>query len=106
MKYLIFLTSLLSFSAFAGDSYFICYTAGNHSYDVVNAYIGDGGVIEDSYYDIPDDYYTFEFNTETHVIKAVHADVHTGNLYNFVEATLEYYEPVKVSDKISCMLAD
>src|SRR5210317_1462024 len=106
MKLITLVAMLFSFAAIAGDSYFICYTNGDHSYDIINTYIGDGGVIEDSYYDIPDDYYTFEFNTETYELKATHGDVHTGNVHNYISTTLEYYEPVKISDRISCLLAD
>ena len=106
MKVLALLATLFSFSAFAGDSYFICYTNGDYSYDIFNTYIGDGGVIEEWHYDIPDEHYSFKFNTETAELVAIHSDVHTGNVYKLVETTLEYYEPVKISDKISCLLAD
>lgn len=97
---------LFSFTAIAGDSYFICYTSGDDSYDIINTYIGDGGIIEEYHYDIPDDYYNFVFNSETFELKATHGDVHTGNVYKFVDVTLKYYEPVEISDKISCLLAD
>jgi hypothetical protein len=106
MRLLALMAMLFSFPAFAGDSYFICFTNGEYSYDIINTYIGDGGIIEDSYYDIPDDYYTFEFNTETFQLKATHGDVHTGNVYKFVNTKLDYYEEVKISERVSCMLAE
>lgn len=104
MKLALILTFLLSFSAFAGDSYFIC--ENDTGYRIIDAYIGDSELIEDSYYNLQDDYYTFKFNTQTFKMEVVHSDIHTGNLINVIEETLEYYEPVKISEEITCLLAD
>ena len=111
MKFAVILGFLLSFSAFAGDSYIICASL-DQSGDfldqdyVIEEYIMDSNEIKASYYDTPDDLYEIEYTVDTNEFTARIVDVHLGVVRSKIKVSLEYYEVVKISDKIGCMLTD
>ncbi len=111
MKLIALLATLLSFSAFAGDSYVICASL-SHDGDfldqefVIDEYIMDSDFITASYYDIPDDLYEIEYNVNTREFTGRLLDIHMGEVRSEVKASLEYYEIVEISEKIGCMLTD
>lgn len=103
MKLLAVLAMLVTFSAFAGDSYLICE---KDDYQVVNIYIGETRIIEDTEYLIPDHFFSYTFNTENFEMEAELIDVHGAGSLDYKKVTLEYYKEVEFFEGVSCYIAD